>query len=74
MEKQKAYIYLYSNDEDGKEPIAIIYGYDFPLVGEDISIFKDESFLFYKVVKRLYGINFETQSSVWNIYVIKKED
>lgn len=76
MEKQKAYIYLYSNDEDGKEPIAIIYGYDFPLVGEDISIFDSEKneFNFYKVAKRIYGINKINESSVWNIYVIKKED
>ena len=72
FEKQKAYLFLYSNDEEGKEPLATIFNYDFPQVGEDVSIFKDGEFKFYKVIKRLYGINFNAESSVWNIYVIKK--
>ena len=72
--KQKAYIFLYSRNEDGKDPLAIIYAYDFPQVGEDISLYKDEEFRFYKVIKRIYGINFNSESAVWNIYVIKKED
>ena len=74
IEKLKAYIFLYTNDEEGNEPLAIIYNYDFPQVGEDISLYKDGSFSFYKVIKRLYGINVDNESAVWNIYVIKKED
>lgn len=74
FEKQKAYFFLYSKGEEGQEPIAVIYNYDFPQIGEDVSLFKDGSFSFYTVVKRLYGINFENESSVWNIYVIKKEE
>ena len=74
--KQKAYIYLYSKGEDGKEPIVIFYANDFPQVGEDISIWDGDKneFKFYVVVKRLYGINKQGESSVWNIYVVNKED
>lgn len=74
--KQKAYLYLYSNDEDGQEPIAIFYANDFPNIGEDISLFDGENneFKFYHVVKRIYGINKLSESSVWNIYVVNKED
>lgn len=73
LKKQKAYIFLYSKGKEGQDPLAIIYAYDFPQVGEDISIW-DNEFRFYTVVKRLYGINKPNESAVWNIYVIKKED
>lgn len=67
---QKCYIWL--NDINNKKPIAVIYGYYFPVINEKIILWNESGeFENYKVTNRIFGINKEHQSIVLNIYVNK---
>ena len=69
-DNQKCYIWL--NDIDTKDPLAVVNGCYFPVINERIIIWDEvNSFQNYKVIDRIYGINKESESIVLNIYVEK---
>lgn len=65
---QKCYIWV--NDPNTKEPLAILYGSTFPVINEKIVIFNGESEQYYTVVNRIFGINKLSTIIVLNLYVL----
>lgn len=67
---QKCYVWL--NDENVTEPLAIVNGCYFPVINEQIILWDSkELFQKYKCVNRIFGMNKESQTIVLNIYVEK---
>ena len=67
---QKCYVWL--NDKNATEPLAIINGCYFPIINEQLIIWdSQEQFKRYKCVNRIFGINKDSNTIVLNIYVEK---
>ena len=64
--------YVWLNDENEKEPLAIVNGCYFPAINEQIILWDSiNQFQKYKCVNRIFGMNKESSTIVLNIYVEK---
>ena len=68
LRNENQHVYVFMNDEEGGQ-IADLWTTSVPDIGEEIIIWKEGVFHYYRLRNRIYGANAEEKVGVWNLYV-----